>query len=220
MSKCPVCNAALTISICPVCGYDRSRDYAQFPTFGPLRGSVRAISRTASPPMLCPGCGGAHFLLHRDATFTCASCGKKLELPQIRALTHTGISSVYAGKFYTGAITSGGSAAVVGDNDYGQCDVGDWTDLKALALGHTHTVGLKKDGTILSAGCNVGPAGSGWLVGYYRHRRRLAPHRRSQERRNTRHCRKQSQSPAGGRPLERRQGRCRGHPPHRCPAPG
>ena len=156
MSKCPVCNTALTTSICPVCGYDRSRDYAQFPTFGPLRGSVSAVSRTASPPMLCPGCGGAHFLLHRDASFTCASCGKKLELPQVRALTHTAISSVYAGKFYTGAITSGGSAAVVGDNDYGQCDVGDWKDLKALALGHTHTVGLKKDGTVVSVGYDDG----------------------------------------------------------------
>lgn len=46
----------------------------------------------------------------------------------------------------------------------GQCDVSDWKDIVAVAVGGNHTVGLCADGTVLAAGsnengqCNV----SGW----------------------------------------------------------
>jgi alpha-tubulin suppressor-like RCC1 family protein len=52
----------------------------------------------------------------------------------------------------------------VGDNSYGQCDVGNWTDIIQVAAGYGHTVGLKSDGTVIAVGgnqwgqCNV----SGW----------------------------------------------------------
>lgn len=44
----------------------------------------------------------------------------------------------------------------------GQCDVNTWSDIKAIAAGSLHTVGLKKDGSVVAAGyldepeCNVG----------------------------------------------------------------
>jgi len=51
----------------------------------------------------------------------------------------------------------------VGRNDFGQCDVGEWTDITLVAAGYIHTVGLRDDGTVVAVGnndgqCNVG----GW----------------------------------------------------------
>jgi alpha-tubulin suppressor-like RCC1 family protein len=57
-----------------------------------------------------------------------------------------------------------GTVVAVGRNDYGQCHIGDWTDITHVAAGGYHTVGLKDDGTVVAMGlnddgqCNVG----GW----------------------------------------------------------
>jgi alpha-tubulin suppressor-like RCC1 family protein len=54
----------------------------------------------------------------------------------------------------------------VGDNGYGQCNVGNWTDITRVAAGSYHTVGLKSDGTVVAVGdnfhgqCNV----RGWML--------------------------------------------------------
>ena len=45
-------------------------------------------------------------------------------------------------------------AATVRDNDYGQCDVSDWRDIVAVAAGSAHTVGLRRDGTVVAVGRN------------------------------------------------------------------
>ena len=42
----------------------------------------------------------------------------------------------------------------VGWNEYGQCNVSDWSDIVAVAAGCTHTIGLKSDGTVVSVGSN------------------------------------------------------------------
>jgi alpha-tubulin suppressor-like RCC1 family protein len=42
----------------------------------------------------------------------------------------------------------------VGYNQYGQLNVGDWTDIKQVAAGMYHTVGLKSDGTVVALGSN------------------------------------------------------------------
>jgi alpha-tubulin suppressor-like RCC1 family protein len=50
----------------------------------------------------------------------------------------------------------------VGNNGYGQCNVGNWTDIEQVATGYSHTVGLRTDGTVVAVGtneigqCNVG----------------------------------------------------------------
>ena len=41
--KCPVCDNVNTSMLCPKCGFDSSRDYEKYPTFGPV-GRVPAVS--------------------------------------------------------------------------------------------------------------------------------------------------------------------------------
>jgi len=42
-----------------------------------------------------------------------------------------------------------------GDNSYGQCNVGRWTDIVQVAAGRAHTAGLRSDGTVVAAGMEV-----------------------------------------------------------------
>ena len=41
--KCPVCDNVNTSMLCPKCGFDSSRDYEKYPTFGPV-GEIPAVS--------------------------------------------------------------------------------------------------------------------------------------------------------------------------------
>lgn len=43
-----------------------------------------------------------------------------------------------------------GTVVAVGDNDYSQCEVGNWDNIIAISAGDYHTVGLKKDGTVVT----------------------------------------------------------------------
>jgi len=68
---------------------------------------------------------------------------------------------VAAAEFYVVGLKDDGTVVAVGDNDYGQCDVGNWTGITQVAVGEFHTVGLKDDGTVVAAGCtNYEPRGS------------------------------------------------------------
>ena len=51
---------------------------------------------------------------------------------------------------HTVGLKSDGTVAAVGGNDYGQCDVSEWTDIVAISAGGVHTVGLKSDGTVVA----------------------------------------------------------------------
>lgn len=68
------------------------------------------------------------------------------------------------GFFHTVGLRADGSVLACGSNEFGQCDVADWTDITAVACGAYHTVGLRADGTVVAAGrssehqCDV----SGW----------------------------------------------------------
>ena len=74
------------------------------------------------------------------------------------------IPIVTVGGWHTVGVKSDGTAVAVGNNTYGQCDVGGWTDIIQVAADGGHTVGLKDDGTVVAVGynddgqCNVG----GW----------------------------------------------------------
>jgi len=52
-------------------------------------------------------------------------------------------------------LRSDGTVIAVGWNGYGQCNVGDWTDIVQVDAGYCHTVGLKSDGTVVAAGPEI-----------------------------------------------------------------
>ena len=41
--KCPICDEALRSGLCPVCGYDESRDYERWPTLQVIPDGMRAM---------------------------------------------------------------------------------------------------------------------------------------------------------------------------------
>ena len=45
-----------------------------------------------------------------------------------------------------------GTVVATGDNSYGQCGIGEWKEITAVACGNGHTAGLKKDGTVAAVG--------------------------------------------------------------------
>lgn len=62
--------------------------------------------------------------------------------------------SVDGGLDHTVVLYSDGTVEAVGSNNYGQCDVSDWTDIVQISTLRNHTVGLKSDGTVVATGDN------------------------------------------------------------------
>jgi len=69
---------------------------------------------------------------------------------------------VAAGGKHTVGLSNVGSVFSVGNNDYGQCDAGEWRNIVKVAAGGDHTVGAKPNGTVVAVGdnsngqCNTG----------------------------------------------------------------
>ena len=63
--------------------------------------------------------------------------------------------SVASSGRHTVVLHSDGSVAAFGDNSYGQCDVGSWTNVVMISVGKYHTVALTESGTVLAAGRNT-----------------------------------------------------------------
>ena len=66
----------------------------------------------------------------------------------------TDIVQVSAGYSHTVGVKDNSTVVAVGDNTWGQCDVGDWTGINQTAAGDSHTVGLESDGTVVAVGNN------------------------------------------------------------------
>jgi alpha-tubulin suppressor-like RCC1 family protein len=54
----------------------------------------------------------------------------------------------------TVGLKSDGTVVAVGWDEYGQCNVGGWTDIIQVAASDVHTVALKSDGTVVAVGWN------------------------------------------------------------------
>ncbi len=60
------------------------------------------------------------------------------------------------------ALKKDGSVIATGRNDYGQCNIRGWRNIRQISAGMRHTAGLKKDGSVVAVGdnaageCNVG----------------------------------------------------------------
>src|SRR5690606_24923251 len=68
-------------------------------------------------------------------------------------------ATIAAGYRHSIALTSDGRVMAIGENTYGQCDVGDWGEIVAVAGGHAHTgnshaVGLRLVGSDVAVGWN------------------------------------------------------------------
>jgi len=61
---------------------------------------------------------------------------------------------VATGYGHTVGLRADGTLIAVGNNEIGQCNVGDWTGIEQIALGWSHTVGLRSDGTPVAVGYN------------------------------------------------------------------
>ena len=66
------------------------------------------------------------------------------------------VEIVSAWSDHTVGLKSDGTVVAVGNNEYGQCNVLDWTDIVAISAGYKHTIGLKSDGTVVAVGENDG----------------------------------------------------------------
>ena len=71
---------------------------------------------------------------------------------------------ISCGLYHTVGLKADGTVVATGNNGHGQCNLGSWSNIVAVAGGYYHTVGLKADGTCVATGynhygqCNVG----GW----------------------------------------------------------
>ncbi len=62
--------------------------------------------------------------------------------------------NISVGTRHTVGLKLDGTVVAVGDNEYGQCNVSEWTDIVEISAGGWHTVGLKLDGTVIDVGFN------------------------------------------------------------------
>ena len=59
---------------------------------------------------------------------------------------------IATGSEHSVGLKADGTVVAVGHNEYGQCNVQDWTDIIAISAGSFHTVGLKANGTVVATG--------------------------------------------------------------------
>ena len=59
-----------------------------------------------------------------------------------------------AGSHHSVGLKADGTVIAAGRSETGQCDVGHWRDIVAIAAGAAHTVGLRTDGGVVAAGSN------------------------------------------------------------------
>lgn len=70
------------------------------------------------------------------------------------AVAGLNLQVIAAGRNHVVALRRDGTVAAAGNNDKGQCNVQDWTDIIAVAAGFEYTVGLRSDGTVAATGFN------------------------------------------------------------------
>ncbi|MFO7837967.1 MAG: hypothetical protein R6X08_00525 [Desulfosalsimonadaceae bacterium] len=72
-----------------------------------------------------------------------------LAAPALAAAANT---MVAAGRYHTVGLQSDGSVIAAGSNNFNQCDVSFWSDIRQITAGDHHTVGLQSDGTLIATG--------------------------------------------------------------------
>jgi hypothetical protein len=103
---------------------------------------------------------GTTWVTNLEGDIWASAQGVELQVPQgqqciIRPGQPPELIMVAAGAMHTVGLKSDGTVVAVGDNEYGQCDVGNWTGITQTAAGVSHTVGVKSNGTVVAAGSNT-----------------------------------------------------------------
>ena len=115
-----------------------------------VRGSIMQVNVTED---------GTTWVTNLEGDIWASAQGVELQVPQgqqciIRPGQAPELVMVAAGAMHTVGLKADGTVVVAGDNEYGQCDVGDWADITQVAAYAFHTVGLKADGTVVAVGDN------------------------------------------------------------------
>ena len=124
MYICPVCGKENTTLQC-ACGFDMSRDYEGYPTLAPLKAGMP--SRAA-------------FGENLKDLFRCGSCG--------------GFSFLVNTKIHVYTCVSCGIEWVLTEDDCPTANMEKSFCKPAIALGDSHTIGLRSDGTVIATGDN------------------------------------------------------------------
>lgn len=175
--KCPVCNGNMTSLLCG-CGYDASRDYERYPSFGPVRGALppSAPGRRRSPKnaLTCKKCGGTAFTITvPEGVRCCASCGwSPDEAPRLEC----GCGSAwFSARLSDGALLCPMCGKTVPLEEFlrrirlqasepeeappaapaGPLRANQKPFITAIAAGTAHTVALRSDGTVRAIGDNA-----------------------------------------------------------------
>jgi alpha-tubulin suppressor-like RCC1 family protein len=101
---------------------------------------------------------GTTWVTNLEGDIWASAQGVELQIPQgrqcvIKPGEPPELVMVAAG-LHTVGLKADGTVVAVGNNEYGQCDVGDWADITQVAAYFLHTVGLKADGTVVAVGYN------------------------------------------------------------------
>lgn len=96
--------------------------------------------------LLTTGCGSSSDT-PEDTSGTAPSSMQNTELV-IKEQNHT----ISAGFKHTLGLKTDGTVVAAGDNENGQCEVSQWTDIVAVFAGTVNSFGLKRDGTLVVSG--------------------------------------------------------------------
>ena len=171
--KCPVCEKKMETMVC-ACGYDASRDYGAYPTFGPVPGDLETVSHLRERQknlLLCAGCGHHAFGMNRDSGLLgCLRCGRTLNaqelLPLRRAMGWENASapeqknpeplvnvlSQVEKKAKAEAVSR--ILSQLAQQKYASQAQSDGKRIVSIAAGASHTLALYADGTVGAVGSN------------------------------------------------------------------
>ena len=165
MRKCPVCEQSSESLLCSNCGFDESKNFELYPTFGNHIASTKAISalqvtwkKEHEEETCCRVCGDHRFVINRNTgKLRCLCCHTPLEQqleasePAVNDLSPSRPTRKFTGLKIP---QDGCTVIAAGYNADGRCDVGSWKNIIALSVSDRHTLGLSSDGTVVATGRN------------------------------------------------------------------
>lgn len=178
MFICPVCGKENETLVCKECGYDMSGNYEKFPTLSLIKKTPNSIeflkkeyNKKFEGLYKCPVCGKTNFnYVLADRLLVCSECKNPLEdiICSKKRKINTDFRKINE-KLSRSKGTNSDKTPVndnTKDNFFydDEVTISDlakkkwnyerWKDIVAVSAGGEHTVGLRKDGTVVAVGKN------------------------------------------------------------------